>query len=140
MAFPVESTGSAADSTACVGCAFPAVRVPGTGRQQRGQQPVQRHHLRHSGPARKFVAISGQRIPLLDLDRQSMIVRLGGMDCRIAGVVSAERLCAWYAALESPTNSPAIISGRRLVVGAGLLDRLPDVLPGNIVCRAHGRR
>ena len=50
-------------------------------------------------------------------------------------MVSTVAIAAWYAALEVPTNTP-VISGRRLVVGAGLLDRLPDVLPGNIVCRA----
>ena len=63
-----------------------------------------------------------------------MIVRLGGMDCRIQ-VWWQPSDGAWYSAIEIPTNT-SVISGRRLVVGAGLLDRLPDVLPGNIVCRA----
>ena len=33
------------------------------------------------------------------------------------------------------TNT-SVIDGRRLSTGAGFLDRLPDILPGNVVCRA----
>ena len=77
---------------------------------------------------------AGQRIPLQDHDRQSLIVRLGGVDCRIH-VWWQPSDSAFYAALESPVNTNAV-SGKRLAVNAGLLDRLPDVLPGNIVLRA----
>ena len=135
VAFPVESTGTTATN----------YRVRGLRLFQRYGFQVRAVNSVGNGPytdiiyaipvgAEVGVASSGQRIPLLDLDRQSMIVRLGGMDCRIQ-VWFQPSDSAWYAALEVPTNTP-IISGRRLVVGAGLLDRLPDVLPGNIVCRA----
>ena len=76
----------------------------------------------------------GQRIPLLDLDRQSLIVRLAGQDCRIRVWWQPSDL-AWYGGLEVPVNT-TVIDGRRLSTGAGFLDRLPDVLPGNVVCRA----
>ena len=42
---------------------------------------------------------------------------------------------SWYASLEVPTNN-TIISGKRLVVNAGILDRIPGILPGNIILRA----
>ena len=76
----------------------------------------------------------GQRIPLLDLDRQSLIVRLAGQDCRIR-VWWQPSDSSWFSSMEVPVNSPAV-TGRRVAVGAGLLDRLPDVLAGNVVCRA----
>ena len=76
----------------------------------------------------------GQRIPLLDLDRQSLILRLASRDTRLR-VWYQPSDSAWYASLESPANSPAITS-RKITTGTGLLDNLPDVLPGNFVCRA----
>ena len=78
--------------------------------------------------------VVGSRIPLLDLDRQSLIVRLGGMDCRLT-VWWQPSDSSFFAALEVPVNNP-VVSGKRLAVNAGLLDRLTDVLPGNVVCRA----
>lgn len=75
-----------------------------------------------------------QRIPLLDLDRQSLIVRLGSVDCRL-WVWWQPMDGAWYATLEAPTNT-RVVSGRRIVVNSGLLDRLQGVLPGNVICRA----
>ena len=135
VAFPVESTGSAATN----------YRVRGLRLFQRYGFQVRAVNSIGPGPysdiiyatpvgAEVGVAISGQRIPLLDLDRQSMIVRLGGMDCRIQ-VWWQPSDAAWYSGNRNADQYP-VISGRRLVVGAGLLDRLPDVLPGNIVCRA----
>ena len=79
-------------------------------------------------------AVSGFRIPLLDLDRQSLIVRIDGQDCRIA-VWWQPSDEAFYAALEVPVNN-VVVSGSRLVVNGGILDRIPGVLPGNIVLRA----
>ena len=76
----------------------------------------------------------GQRIPLLDLDRQSLILRLANRDTRLRVWWQPSDL-SWYASLESPANSPAITS-RKITTGTGLLDNLPDVLPGNFVCRA----
>ena len=80
-------------------------------------------------------AVSGFRVPLLDLDRQSLIVQhRGALDCRIS-VWWQPSDAAWYASLECPVNTP-IVRGKRLVVNGGILDRIPGVLPGNIILRA----
>ena len=76
----------------------------------------------------------GQRVPLLDLDRQSLIVRLGGRDCRVR-VWWQPMDGAWYGGIEVPVNNVSTI-GRRLVVGAGLLPAGSAILPGNVVLRA----
>ena len=78
--------------------------------------------------------IRGFRIPLINADRQSLVVRLANRDCRIR-VYWQPSDASWYADLEVPTNTPSV-SGRRLASGAGILDRIPDVLPGNIKCIA----
>ena len=132
---PVDSTGT------------PSLRA-----RTRGLQPYQRYgfHVRavnsigasawtnilYAVPIIGPIAddVSGLRIPLLDLDRQSLIVRLGGQDCRIA-VWWQPSDASWFAGLEVPVNT-AIVDGIRLVVNAGLLDRIPGVLPGNIILRA----
>ena len=44
---------------------------------------------------------------------------------------------SWYGSLEVPTNT-MIVSGRRLALGSGLLDRIGGVLPGNVVLRELG--
>lgn len=77
---------------------------------------------------------TGQRIPLVDVDRQSLIVRLDGQDCRVR-VWWQPFDGAWYASLEVPINTP-VVQSRRLVVGSGLLDGYAGVLAGNIVLRA----
>ena len=79
---------------------------------------------------------TGQRIPLLDEDRQSIIVTLGEQDCRIS-VWWQPSDESWYGSLEVPTNT-MIVSGRRLALGSGLLDRIGGVLPGNVVLRELG--
>ena len=78
----------------------------------------------------------GQQIPLLDADRQSLIVRLGDQDCRIRiwWQPSDE---SWWGSLEVPVNTPAVQSVR-LALNSGILDRIDDVLPGNIVMRGFG--
>ena len=78
----------------------------------------------------------GQAIPLLDLDRQSMVVRLGGLECRVR-VWWQPLDRAWYGTLEVPVNTP-VVQGRRLAVDSGLLDNVGGVLPGNVVLRALG--
>ena len=83
---------------------------------------------------RQTAVVVGQRVPLLDLDRQSLIVRLGGQDCRIR-VWWQPSNESWFGSIEVPVNNPAK-TARRLGVNTGLLDRLQDVLPGNVVCRA----
>ena len=81
---------------------------------------------------------SGQLIPLDDADRQSLIVRLAGQDCRVR-VWWQPSDESWWATLEVPANTP-VVRSRRLAVDTGLLDREPGILPGNVVCRSLGGR
>ena len=76
----------------------------------------------------------GDVIPLIFADRQSLIVRLGDIDCRVRTWWQPSDE-AWYGSIEVPVNTPGT-RGIRLAVGAGLLDRRPELLPGNVVCRA----
>ena len=80
----------------------------------------------------------GAALPLIDADRQSLIVRLDNRDCRVT-VWWQPSDESWYAMLEVPTNT-VIVSGKRLALNAGILDRLEGdgVLPGNLVCREIG--
>lgn len=78
----------------------------------------------------------GQPIDIIDVDRQSLIVRLGGTECRIS-VWWQPLDSGWYASLEAPTNTP-VLKSQRLVPGVGLLDRLDGILPGNLVLRPLG--
>lgn len=77
----------------------------------------------------------GTQLDLLDEARQSLIHRLPTVDVRIE--VWWQDDGHWYANLEAPVNTRQV-SGKRLVVGAGLLDRIGDVLAGNYVLRALG--
>ena len=85
----------------------------------------------------------GSTIPLGDHDRQSLIVRLDGRDCRVRCWWSPSddngdgTFGGWYGSLEVPTNSP-VVTGRRLSLNAGLLDRIEGVLVGNLVMRDLG--
>ena len=85
-------------------------------------------------PARTITIPPGHRIPLIDTDRQSLIVRLAEIDCRIT-VFWQPSDVAWYATLEVPVNT-VVVSSKRLAVDSGILDRVKDILPGNIFCRA----
>ena len=76
----------------------------------------------------------GFLIPLIDTDRQSLIVRLGSVDCRVL-VWWQPTDVSWYASLEVPLGTP-VMSGRRLAVNAGLLANRAGVLDGDVVCRA----
>lgn len=78
----------------------------------------------------------GSAIPLGDHDRQSLIVRLDGQDCRIR-VWWVPSDSGWWGSLEVPANTPRV-TGRRLGLNAGLLDRLDGILPGNLVMRDLG--
>ena len=75
----------------------------------------------------------GQRLPLLDVDRQSLILRLADMDCRVRVSWNVAEQ-AWFGDLEVPVNTE-VVQGVRLAIGSGILDRIQGVLPGNIVCR-----
>ncbi len=78
----------------------------------------------------------GVEIPMLDEDRQSLILRLDDQDCLLT-VWWQPSDQSWWGSLEAPVNEPAV-QGRRLALNAGLLDRISDILPGNIVMRAAG--
>ena len=84
-------------------------------------------------PAIAVVGI-GQRVPLLpDPARQSLIIRLNDVDCRLS-VWWQPWDEAWYGSVEAPVNS-RIATARRLAVNAGILDRAVSPLSVNIVCR-----
>ena len=87
-------------------------------------------------PVHAAVVPPGTSIPLLDVDRQSVVVRLADVDCRVT-VWWQPSDQSWYGSLEVPVNTPRT-SGLRLSRGAGLLDRVGGVLPGNVVCRELG--
>ena len=86
---------------------------------------------------------TGANIPLLDADRQSLIVRLDGSDCRIrvwwqpSDDNGDGTMGGWWGSLEVPTNTP-VVTGRRLSLNAGLLDRVDGILGGNLVMRDLG--
>ena len=85
---------------------------------------------------------NAQRVPLLDADRQSMILRIADEDVRLSvwwqpsDPDDGEGAGGWWASLEVPANTPAVQS-RRLALNSGILDRVKDVLPGNFVLRGH---
>ena len=77
---------------------------------------------------------SGRRIPLLpEPARQSLIVRLQDIDCRLT-VWWQPWDEGWYGSLEVPVNAP-VVQARRLAANAGLLDRVVSPLTLNVVCR-----
>ena len=78
----------------------------------------------------------GQRLPLIDVDRQSLIVRLANKDCRIH-IWWQPSDSSWWGSLEVPVNNP-VVQSRRLPLNSGLLDRISDVLPGNLTMRELG--
>ena len=92
-------------------------------------------------PTRPVVRVipPGARIPLDDHDRQSLIVRIAGQDCRIRifWQPSDPDGGSWWGSLEVPIDTP-VVTSRRLGLNIGLLDRIEDVLPGNIVLRELG--
>ena len=110
------------------GFAIRAVRPDGT--PWPAAWPVYATILTASPPA----VPAGRRIELLDADRQSLEVRLGGIDCQL--FIWWQPLdSSWYGSLEVPINTPAVQS-RRLMTDTGLLDRLPHLLPGNLMTRS----
>ena len=82
------------------------------------------------------VQYTGHPIPLINTDRQSLIVRLAGQDCRVT-VWWQPSDSSWWGSLEVPVNTP-VVRSRRLALNSGLLDRLGGVLPGNLVLRELG--
>ena len=132
---PVESTGSAALSYRVRGLrVYQRYGFQVRARNSAGVSPYT--DIVYATPVETSASteLSVQQLPLLDVDRQSLIVRLGAVDCRIH-VWWQPSDSAWYGSLEAPVNT-ATVTGRRLAVNTGLLDRLTDVLTGNIVCLA----
>ena len=83
-----------------------------------------------------IVTPNGQLVPLIDTSRQSLILRLADQDCRVRVWWQPSDL-SWWGSIEVPVNTPAVQS-RRLALDAGILDRITDVLPGNLVMRELG--
>ena len=80
--------------------------------------------------------MAGAKLPIIDVDRQSMILRLNGKDCRYR-LWYAPSDGYWYQSLEVPVNN-IVIDGRRVTKNAPLLpDNLANDLlaGGNIWCR-----
>jgi len=78
--------------------------------------------------------VSGQSVPLLDLLRQSVILRIQGIDVRMA-VAWQPVEQRWYASIDIPIGTP-VVRGKGVVTGSGLLQGLITPLPGDFVCRA----
>ena len=72
------------------------------------------------------------QIPLLDIPRQSLNVRLAGQEVKLT-VWYQPYDNAWYASLESPPATP-IVTSRRLVSGGSLLSGLAVEFAGDIAC------
>ena len=91
-------------------------------------------------PPMPQIPANAQRVPLIDADRQSLILRIAGEDVRLSvwwqpsDPDDGEGPGGWWASLEVPANTPAA-SSRRLALNSGILDRVKDVLPGNFVLR-----
>ena len=87
------------------------------------------------GPVFQPANITGVVLPLLAADRQSFIARLNNTDIRLEMYWQPSDN-SWYADLEVPVNTP-VVTGKRLALNTGLLDRRPEILEGgNIVCRS----
>lgn len=84
---------------------------------------------------------NGSIIPLIDTDRQSLILRLpdstgANIDIRLS-IWWSPSDSGWWGSIEAPINTQAV-SSRRLGLNCGLLDSIYNVLDGNIVMRATG--
>ena len=101
-----------------------------------GPGPATQTFRHYVTPAVARTVPPGQRIPLLDTDRQSLVLRIANMDVLLR-VWWQPSDGGWWASLEVPVNTPAI-SSRRLALNAGMLDGIRDILPGDIVLRELG--
>ena len=77
---------------------------------------------------------NGKRIPLINADRQSLIVRFAVQDCRLR-VYWNPTDSAWYCDVEVPAGN-IVQAGKRLNTDTPVLPRTNQWLPGNIWCRA----
>ena len=85
----------------------------------------------------KPIPATGLIIPLLDVDRQGLTVRLGTVDARIE-VWYQPGTSAWYASAEVPVGTK-IVTGRRLSLDGGLWPEAGAPVAGNIYCRSTGQ-
>ena len=85
----------------------------------------------------KPIPDNGLIIPLLDVDRQGLTVRLGTVDARIE-VWYQPGTAAWYASAEVPVGTK-IVTGRRLSLDGGLWPSSGAPVAGNIYCRSTGQ-
>ena len=83
-----------------------------------------------------YASSMNEVIPLLPVNRQRLVVRLGGVECRILVAYSPSQ-AAWYATVEAPVGTP-IASGRRMTTDSGLLSRRRSPIGGDIAVRALG--
>ena len=76
--------------------------------------------------------IRGWIIPLLNQSAQTLVVRLGGLDCLLR-IKEADG--EWFADVEIPQGAPYVV-GRRMVTDSPLVDRNAEiVLGGSLVVR-----
>ena len=75
-------------------------------------------------------------VPLANIDRQGLTVRLGSVDVRLV-VWWQPGTLGWFASVEIPVGT-RIVSGRRLGVNTSLLPRPLIALPGNLWVRPTG--
>lgn len=78
--------------------------------------------------------INPPRLAIQNVDRQSLVLRLSGRDCKLS-VFYQESDRSWYGAIEVPVGTP-LVSGRRLLTDTALMSRIYTPLAGDIWCRA----
>ena len=73
----------------------------------------------------------GWIIPLENEPAQTLVIRLGGVDC----LIRVKQLDGWYADVEIPQGAP-YVAGRRMVTDSPLADRIAEaVFGGSLVTR-----
>lgn len=77
-------------------------------------------------------------VDLINTDRQSLIVRLEGVDCRLHVWWQPDD-ASWYSDLEVPVGN-AVVLGRRLALNAGLLNGRVSLLAGDLEVRSLDAR
>jgi len=81
-----------------------------------------------------YPVVIGQAVPLQNLLRQSVILRIDGYDVKLR-VFWQPGQQRWFATVEIPIGNP-VVSGKGIVTGSGLLEGLLTDIKGDFVCRA----
>ena len=110
-------------------------RVRGVNAAGEGSGTARVEAVSHDLPAPVTYPL-GATVPLLSVDRQSVVMRLDGVDVRIR-VFYHPSDESWYATVEVPVGSPAV-SSRRVRVNEGLFGLVKGEVSGDIFCRALG--